>query len=304
MEKVILKEGETLRGARLAGQVYVQGRNVTIEDCTVECDGVALYSNYNCSGLKVVNSTFASRGNNAVKIVADKLASPIEGINFMACRFEFARMGVELQNHGNNDYKFVGAYVEDCKFEAIDDSKDYRYGLSLSGYGREVTVNGCTFDKCVKCVELVGFSDVTIFGSDLKGTSNSVISSNSRRMKDIHISDCSLVGMPHLYNCEDSWIADCEISCSYVEVKKSRNVEVSGNNITSYVHYSVMLNQAHNCHVHDNTIRQNGANWSVIRCYGQQSYENLIEGNKMSRAKKTGKLYDQIEGAHDNIFKP
>ena len=304
MEKVILKEGESLHGVTLHGQVYVQGRNVTIEDCTVECDGIALYSNYNCSGLKVVNSTFTSHGNNAVKIVADKLGNPIVGINLMACRFVFARMGLELQNHGNSDYKIVGAYMEDCKFEAIDDSKDYKYGISLTGYGRDVTVSGCIFTKCVKCVEIVGFSDVSIIGSELDGISHSVISSNSRRMKDIHISECSLKGMPHLYNCEDSWITDCEISCSYVEVKKSKNVVVDHNEITSHGHYSVMLNQSNGCHIYGNTIQQNGANWSVIRCYGQQSYDNIIESNQISRAKKTGKIYDQYEGAHDNTFKP
>ncbi len=66
MEEIILRTGETLKDVS-CNKIWVKGKNVTIENVTVEGDDVALYSNYNCSGLVVRNSTFISRKKNALK---------------------------------------------------------------------------------------------------------------------------------------------------------------------------------------------------------------------------------------------
>ena len=90
-------------GSQVGGKfdrIEVRGKNATIKDVVVEGDGVALYSNYNCSGLVVEDSTFISHTNNAVKLIADNIGGEIEGIVFKNCKFLGGRMAMELQNHG------------------------------------------------------------------------------------------------------------------------------------------------------------------------------------------------------------
>ena len=292
-------------GSQVGGKfdrIEVRGKNVTIKDVVVEGDGVALYSNYNCSGLVVEDSTFISHSNNSVKIIADNVGGVIKNVVFKNCSFKFARMGAEIQNHKNADYKIDGIRFEGCTFIS-DGESGYKYGLSLSGYGRNAVVKGCKFRECVKGVEIVGFSDVTIEDCDIAGSAFSVISSNDRGMKNITIEDCYLNGMIRLTNCSDSTLRDCDIDCPYVEIKNSEGVLIAGNTITSTGHYSVMLNQSSACKVQDNVLRQRStANWSVIRCYGKQAKGNVLKGNTITRAKKVGKVWDEYNGASGNIF--
>ena len=293
-------------GSQIGGKfdrIEVSGKNVTIKDVVVEGEGITLYSNYNCSGLTVRNCVFRSRKNNAVKIIADNVGGVDENILFENCVFEFSRMGAELQNHGNTDYKIVGAKFFNCQFRAYDDGK-YRYGLSLSGYGADTIVSGCTFDNCAKGIELVGFSNLSIVGCTVSGSTNSIIASNDRRMRGINISNCILNGQPHLYNCESSWLDDCQIKASYVEIKKSDNVTMVDCNVTSTGHYAIMLNEAKNCKVDGNTLTQTGSNYSVVRCYGKGATGNVVCNNALFMNKpKKGRWYDQMNGASGNTFK-
>lgn len=286
-------------------RIEVRGKNVTIKDVTVEGEGIALYSNYNCSGLIVEDSTFISRSNNAVKIIADNVSGIVENVVFRNCKFIGNRMAVELQNHKNTDYKINGVRFEGCEFviAEITEESSYPYGLSLSGYGRNVVVKDCKFTDCLKGIEIVGFSDVTIEDCDISGSSFSVISSNDRDMERIYIRDSKLKGMVRLTNCSKSLLVENEIECPYVEIKNSDNVIVAENKITSTGHYTVMLNQSSICSVKQNNLVQKGSNYSIVRCYGSKAKNNVIVDNtlKMKKPKK-GKWWDQASGATRNIF--
>lgn len=106
-------------GSQVGGKfdrIEVRGKNVTIKDVTVEGEGITLYSNYNCSGLTVEDSTFISHSNNAVKIIADNVGGIVENVVFRNCKFVGGRMAVEIQNHKNTDYKVNGVRFEGCEF--------------------------------------------------------------------------------------------------------------------------------------------------------------------------------------------
>ena len=142
-------------------KVELRGRYIIIDNFKWKNSGIALYSNYNCSETKITNCQIKSETDNSVKIIADKISSIESNITFTNCKFEFSRMGIELQNHGNSNYKIQDVTIKDCQFIALE-SDDYKYGISLTGYGKNVSITDCNFDKCVKGIELVGFSDVTI----------------------------------------------------------------------------------------------------------------------------------------------
>ena len=288
-------------------RIEVRGKNVTIKDVTVEGEGIALYSNYNCSGLVVEDSTFISHSNNAVKIIADNIGGIVENVVFRNCKFIGGRMAVEIQNHKNTDYKINGVRFEGCEFVVAEPQptvkNEYPYGLSLSGYGRNVVVDGCKFEGCGKGIEIAGFSEVTIGNCDISGKSFSVISSNKRAMEKITIKDSRIKGMVRLTISSNSLLEANTIECSYVEIKSSHNVSILKNNITSTGNYSVMLNQSSKCLVEHNNLVQKGSNYSIVRAYKLKSTGNITRNNNlMMKYPKVGTWYDQIEGAAGNVF--
>lgn len=305
MDTIKLKSGECFDGNNEIykdTQIRVCGKDITIKNTVIDNDGICVYSNYNCSNLKIENCTFISKSNNCIKIIADNLDSVIDNITFDGCKLYFSRIGMELQNHKNENEKIKNVTIKNCVFEGFADSTSYRYGISLSGYGRYVSINDCIFN-CEKGIELVGFSNVIIEGNKIDGNKETIISSNSRPMDNIHILNNKLNGKLFLYGLSDSVINGNEISCSYVEIKKSKTTTLNGNEIESTGHYSVMLNDAHDNIVKENKITQKSkSNWSVIRCYGSDSTNNVITKNTITREKKGGKLYDEYNGAHDNKF--
>ncbi len=300
MEKVILHENETLHGG-VYEKIEVRGKNVTIECVRVEGDGICLYSNYNCSGLRVRSSEFVSRKNNCVKIVADKLNGVIKDICFDSCRFEFARMGVELQNHGNSQYKYVGCTFRGCTFTAMEGT-DYRYGLSMSGYGKGAELADCIFRGCAKGIEIAGFSDVTIGGCELYGSAYAMITSNTRKMENIVVHDCAVDGKISLRNCSDSAIYACEVKGDYIELKKSTGVQVKDCTVESGGHYSVLLDNASDCLIEQNVFNQGKKNWATVRCYGKGATGNTISNNSYNIKPKAGKKFDEYNGAYNNEY--
>lgn len=301
---VILKEGATIMSqSDLISEIKVEirGRYNIIDGLKWKNSGIAFYSNYNCSETKITNCQIQSDSNNSVKIIADKISSIESNITFSNCKFIFSRMGIELQNHGNSDYKIQDVIIKNCEFTALE-SDDYRYGISLTGYGKNVSITNCNFDKCVKGIELVGFSDVIIKQCNFtNGGKNSIISSNSRTMKNLTISNNTLQGL-YIYNTFDSIISNNVINClSYAEIKNSKNITFKNNNVTANAHYCLLLNQASENLIQNNTfIQQSTSNWAVIRCYGSKSVKNKIQINSITKSK--GKKWDQYNGASDNIY--
>lgn len=302
----------------LRGGVYeaidVRGRNVVIEDVRVECDGIALYANHNCSGLVVRNSTFLSRKKNAVKIVADDVLKPIEGIRFEHCEFEGARMGVELQNHGlpmepppegvPKEWKKIrDVEIDNCVMVATESGDDYGYALSLTGWGEKVTVTCSRMRGKKKGVENAGFSEVTINNCLLAGGNESFITSNKRPMRQLIVRLCTLSGKVEIRNASDSRMDWCNMEGSHVEVKHSKGITINACTIRSTGRYGVMLNSSRDCLVQGNAIEQLGDNYSVVRCYLAGSTANVIRDNALTlKNPKKGKWWDQYNGAKGNVF--
>lgn len=308
MAKLTLNTGDTYKGGRLTEGIVVKGKNVTIEDTVVECDGIALYSTRNCSGLTVRNCTFVSRKNNAVKIVADnvkvdvkKPETLIKNLLFEDCKFVFSDMGIEIQNHKTVVPKIDGVTIRGCEFDGSGGTGK-RYGISLSGYSDGALIERCKTENCVKGVELAGFSYVDIKYCDISGSKYSVISSNKRPMINVGVRSCELNGRVELCNTLDSEVTCNHIACSEVRFKKCKNIRFAGNIETSKGYYSVMLDNSSDCMIEDNELTQNGNNRAVVRCYQSGATGNTIRRNKMVRKKKTGKLFDEVDGAKGNIY--
>lgn len=287
----------------------MRGKNVTIKDVTVEGEGIALYSNYNCSGLTVEDSTFISHKKKAVHIVADNVADPIENISFKNCKFIGYRMGVELQNHGKLEppaegvpkdwYKISGVEFDNCEFLSEGENG---YALSLTGYGEKTRCYNCNFKGTTKGVEVVGFIDVVLQSCHLTGE-QAFISSNKRPNK-VALRLCRLKGGVRFENCSESGMAWCIAEASpYVEIKHSSRTTLLGCEITSSVNYGVMINESKECTVINCKIANTGSNYSVVRCYNPKSTGNIISGNTLMMKKpKVGKWYDQKDGASGNVF--
>ena len=290
-------------------RIEVRGKNVTIKDVTVEGEGIALYSNYNCSGLVVEDSTFISHSNNAVKLIADNVGGVIENVVFKNCKFVGGRMAMEIQNHGKltpptegvpeDWYKIRGVEFEGCTFVSEDSNG---YALSLSGYGKNARCYNCTFTGTEKGVEVVGFVDVVLQNCQLTGK-QAFISSNERPNK-VALRLCRLKGGVRFENCTESGMAWCIAEASpYVEIKHSSRTTLLGCEITSAVNYGVMINESKECTVINCKIANTGSNYSVVRCYKPKSTGNIIRGNTLMMKKpKKGKWYDQASGATGNTF--
>lgn len=296
-------------GSQIGGKydrIEIRGKNVTIKDVVVDGEGIALYSNYNCSGLTVEDSTFISHTNNAVKIIADNIGGVIENVVFRNCKFVGGRMAVEIQNHGKLTppaegvpkewYKIRGVEFEGCTFESEG------YALSLSGYGKDARCYNCTFTGTRKGVEVVGFVDVVLQSCQLTGK-QAFISSNERPNK-VALRLCRLKGGVRFENCTESGMAWCIADASpYVEIKHSSRTALIGCEITSAVNYGVMINESRECTVLNCKIVNTGSNYSVVRCYNPKATGNIIRGNTLMMKKpKVGKWYDQKDGAKENVF--
>lgn len=320
-------EGENSGDASLTNiQVRPQGANITIRDIDIECaTKTCVYTTYNCSGLVINNCYIKSDTKNGIKIVADNISGIVDGINIEYCQIEFGRMGIELQNHKNSQYKIQNVYIGGdanatynvtlshdgssgvSRFNALsgDWSENYKYGISLTGYGKSTEIVGCNFSDCAKSIEIVGFSDVKIASIDILNPGEySIISSNSRQMNNIRIQDCTISGGKlMLYNTINACITENNITCSYIEIKKSTACYIYDNTITSTGHYSIMFNDAFSNYAWDNSIYQNSTNnWAVVRCYGKKATANRISHNTIARVNSKGKTFDQRDGAFDNIY--
>ena len=90
----------------------------------------------------------------------------------------------------------------------------------------------------------------------------------------------------------------------YVEVKNSNNVTLKNNFIEANAHYVILVNQANDNLIQENTLVQHSStNWAVIRFYGEKSVNNKALYNTLERDyPKKGKRWDNYEGASNNTY--
>ncbi|MBR3010307.1 MAG: right-handed parallel beta-helix repeat-containing protein [Prevotella sp.] len=291
--------------------VNLSGRNVQIDNVSISNDnGVAIRSYSNCSNLLITNCRISSSADNAIKLVADNIKNVIENVQIEQCDIIFKRMGVEIQNHGNNSCRFKGVIIKGCSFTMLSNPQ-YGYAISLSGFGRDARVENNSINSCLVGIEIVGFSDVTISKNRMYEISNkAIVTSNLRTMNNVQICD-NRIDSPHsriqLVNTKGLTMKNNEMRILYVELGGSSKALISNNNISSFGHYAVMIDgtnmESRDNVVTNNQIEQLGDNWAVFRCYGKKATKNKIHLNNVKRGKSKGVLYDQINGASKNILR-
>lgn len=297
-------------GRRL--KVQIGGGNVNINNLRWSNDqGVALLSYASCQNLTIENCYVTSMVDNSVKIVADNVKDVIKNITIKYSTFTFKRMGIEIQNHGNNEFRYDGLYIHDCSFYMVDGRTNYGFAVSLSGYGKNAVVNNNMFFGNSVGVELVGFSKVAINSNQFQGiTSKTIVCSNKRKMQDITIEN-NEINSPsskiQISNTDRLFFRNNTITISYIELIGCSDCNISNNDIVSKSHYAIIMDggakRTENNIIENNTIRQEGDNWAVIRCYGGHCYGNHVRNNQITRLSKRGKIYDQIKGANNNTMK-
>lgn len=290
--------------------IQVGGSDVTITDFRWCNKGIALLSYADCDRLTVDHCTISSASNNSVKLVADHVDGVIEDVKFVNSSFSFKRMGIELQNHGNSQYRYNGVLIENCDFAVID-SPHYGFAISLSGYGRNARVNKCRIARAVAGVELAGFSHVTIHNNFFNGiSSKAVVASNSRIMNDIEIKGNEFnhpTAKIQLSNADKVLMSDNKMNLSYIEMIGCSDCKVVGNSIKSSGHYALIIDggkrKAKNNLIQGNAVSQGQNNWAVFRCYGENCSLNQFVGNQVTRHGKKGVLFDQKKGAKGNTLR-
>ena len=289
-------------------ELRVVGRDVRIENIDISNDhGVTILSNADCSNLLISGCSITSSANNAVKIVADNLNGVVRNVQILNSTICYKRMGIEIQNHGNKSFKFNGIHISGCTFNMLP-SPQYGFAISLSGFGRNAVVENNLIKGGVIGVELVDFSDVSILSNRIQDVSSKVIAASTNDK----ISNIEVRG--NFINCVQAKIqmlkaksvkfSNNEMKIGFIELGGCSRSTISNNVINSFGRYSVVIDgsgaEARYNTVADNVVMQNGDNWAVFRCYGNQSRNNKFLRNKVQRANTKGTLFDQLKGAAKN----
>lgn len=312
---LLMKSGSSLVGEKNKQasaenlKIHVGGNDVTVSDFNWSNKGVALLSYSDCDDLTVNRCNITSYNSNSIKLVADHVNGVIENVKILNSTLSFKRMGIELQNHGNNQCRFDGVEIKYCHFKMLEPPQ-YGYAISFSGYGRNALVSKCNISRAVTGVEMAGFSNVKIYENVFRGiSSKAVVASNNREMHDIEIvrNDFNHPSAKiQLANANHVLMADNKMKLSYIEVIGCSNCSVVRNCMETSGHYALILDggkkDTKNNQIKDNIVNQGRNNWAVFRCYGENSSANQFIGNRVTRSGKKGVLFDQKKGASGNTM--
>lgn len=144
-------------------------------------------------------------GQNCIRIVHDN-GGRSSGLTWTDCTFrDSARMAVEIQNHADDmrPGEHIPRYAR-YRFMRPRILRHASMGLSFSGYGEEVTVEGARFeDVGGAMVEAIGCSrlavrDTTVALAGLRGAEPLIRCGNHRPMREIVIDGLRLTGTGQL----------------------------------------------------------------------------------------------------------
>ena len=292
----------TIHGANGFGSLYSNGsivRNATFERVTFTSDPQST----------IDGSWFAST--NGVRWVAEGSAS-VSGLRFIDCTFlECGRMGIEFQNHtGDTVPRFRDIQIIRPKFIDIggaNQSAGYSagMGISLSGYGEDITIFNPSFDNVREiCLELVGASRVKV--TDIRVRSDTlgnglVQATNFRPMYGNVIDGLRWIGADggviettapavateiRLDNWHDGVLSDVYLSVQGgVAIRLGVNHASNGNLIENCILSSDQATVVSNFQCERNAFRGNritstsGGVGQLLALYGNNSIECLVDGN-------------------------
>lgn len=286
--------------------MFVIGKNIKLQGVSWECtNGPALLSYYDCDNLTLDKCTITADSDNCIKLVTDGLSGQVvTGLKIQNCKMKFKRMGIELQNHRNTEFRFDGATISGNTFSLFDDKPLYGFGISLSGYGRNVTVTNNNFLSAKWAIE-IGFDSVYIQNNTFTGITDQAISSSGERiMKHIHILS-NTMNCPRakifMRSTDSVEIKNNIINILFLELYGSHYF-ISNNDITSNGRYTFMFDGGNNSVVENNKVTQLGDNYAVFRCYGKDAVNNQFRHNTLMKKITGGVLFDLKNEAKGNTF--
>lgn len=306
----ILYDNTTFEGnnAHISANLIVRGKNVSITNVSIECAGICIYgeNNYNTSDLLIENCTLKSTGDNCVKIITDTLDGVVYNFKAINTEFYFYRMGIELQNHGNDNIRFSGGSISKCRFEMLS-SFLYGYAISLTGRGEHISIGDCYFDKCYMGIELVGFNHTVITDNTINNGRGEylIAATNVRRMTGTIIANNTFIGQQmFITNSVDTQIMGNTFSdCVGVVFTNTSKSLFKDNNCVfkSNCSVGIMLDNAYNNRIENNQLDMTAsANfYSVMRAYGSLSKYNVFKENFIAKP-EGGSVFDQINDAASN----
>lgn len=296
--------------------VVLLGKNICIENMEISSSVDAIRSNStDVSGLRIRNCNIVAT-DNCVKLITDELEGILKDVEISGNQFRFLRMGIELQNHANDDYKINGFLINGNYFvdSGNTDESDtystfasYCYAISVSGYGENGTISHNTFRAVNIGVEQVGFKRVNISDNLFIGNQVPLSFSNNREMPDCVVSDNVVRGgLVRFNNIQDSVIIGNDFDhVEDVYFSWSNRNKFTGNRIYATKVGDALFfdNSGYNI-VTDNSIyHDNASGQAVIKFYASNSTGNICDGNGLWRNSSIGTWWvDQNNASNNKVY--
>lgn len=292
--------------------------DVVFEDITFESldmseslYGVITVLNSNVKNIKFIRCTFKSKSSNGLKFVNELPNVKSELITFDQCKFvDIGRMGVEFQNHTDDGVlRYSNITFIECEFTNIGTNGDGSgMGISMSGLGDLVSVLNSKFTDCfVAGIELVGATYANLHGNNFVGKSEIYYSpisiTNVRPNNNITITNnksYGTLGSILIYNANELIFSNNTFNgINEVYVKNTYSSKFINNIVNSEGNYALMLDNSGYNEIIGNTLVTKDLNWSALRLFGNNSNNNIINGNKLYIG-NSGVFFSEIEGAANN----
>jgi len=293
--------------------VVLLGKNISIENIEINSSVDAIRSNsIDVSGLRIRNCNIVAT-DNCVKLITDELIGILKDVEISGNQFRFHRMGIELQNHANDDYKINGFLIDGNYFVDAGNTDEsdtystfalYCYAISVSGYGENGTISHNTFRAVSIGVEQVGFKRVNISDNLFIGNQVPMSFSNNREMPDCVVSNNVVRGgLVRFTNIQDSLIIGNDFDhVEDVYFSWSNRNKFTGNRIYALKVGDALFfdNSGYNL-VTDNSIyHDNASGQAVIKFYAANSTGNICDGNGLWRNSSIGTWWTEQNSASNN----
>jgi hypothetical protein len=147
---------------KINGLTLVSARNGSVIYGGVIYSNAVSLTNIEVSDCVLSAPTTAANG---IKFVCETAGKSLTGIKALRNRFiSIGRMGIELQNHlVDAVYRLNNVEVTGNTFLSLGLIDTYGQGVSFSGLGKNLIINGNTFNDCLYAdIEIVGASNASV----------------------------------------------------------------------------------------------------------------------------------------------